>query len=178
LHNNIFELKVHFESKIILIQWLNEEDWIKSMYTKNIIYNFSAAIRLHVYDSWNITKKKKTKKIMHCPSIKSPLLWYGSGVFLKIRYYYAFITKQMQKNTFLERNFIQNFKIFLDLIDIYQYHTPLKISPKIPSITLVSKSIYWKFQILWQVLFCHKYTPYVQIFNFCWFFQNNWLDEV
>jgi hypothetical protein len=32
LHNNILKLKVHFESKLILIHQLNEEDWIKSMY--------------------------------------------------------------------------------------------------------------------------------------------------
>jgi hypothetical protein len=51
VHNNIFELKVHFDSKLILIQWLDEKDWIKSMYTKYITYNFSIAIGLHVYDS-------------------------------------------------------------------------------------------------------------------------------
>jgi len=22
------------------------------------------------------------------------------------------------------------------------------------------------FQILWQVLFCHKYTPYIQVFHY------------
>ncbi len=46
LHNNNFELKVHLESKLILIQWLDEEDWIKSMYIEYIIYNFLAAIGL------------------------------------------------------------------------------------------------------------------------------------
>jgi hypothetical protein len=51
LHNNIFEFKIHFESKLISIQWLDEEDWIKSMYIEYIIYNFSAAIGLHVYAS-------------------------------------------------------------------------------------------------------------------------------
>jgi hypothetical protein len=35
LHDNILDLKVHFESKLILIQWLNEEDWIKTMYIKH-----------------------------------------------------------------------------------------------------------------------------------------------
>ncbi len=44
---------------------------------------------------------------MQCPSIKSPPFLYGSGFFLKIQYYYAFIIKQMQKNTFFEWNFIQ-----------------------------------------------------------------------
>jgi hypothetical protein len=85
------ELKVHFESKLILIQQLDEEDWTKSMYTKYIIYNFSMAIGLHVCDSWNITKQKKIEKIMQCPSIKSPPLSYGSGFFLKGRFYYAYI---------------------------------------------------------------------------------------
>jgi hypothetical protein len=42
-----------------LIQWLNEEDWIKSIYIKYITYNFSIAIRPHVCGSWNITQKKK-----------------------------------------------------------------------------------------------------------------------
>jgi hypothetical protein len=65
------------------------------------------AIGPHVYDSWNITKQKKIEKIMQCPSIKPPALWYGSGFLLRIRYYYAFITKQMQQNTFLEWNLIQ-----------------------------------------------------------------------
>jgi len=50
---------------------------------KYIIYNFLTTIGLHVYDSWNITKQFFLKKIMQCPSIKSPLLWYGTGFFLK-----------------------------------------------------------------------------------------------
>jgi hypothetical protein len=65
------------------------------------------AISPHVYDSWNIIKQKKIEKVMQCPCIKSPTLWYGSGLFFKIKYYYAFITKQMPKNTFFEWNFIQ-----------------------------------------------------------------------
>jgi hypothetical protein len=32
--HNILEFKVHFESELILIQWLDEEDWIKSIYTE------------------------------------------------------------------------------------------------------------------------------------------------
>jgi hypothetical protein len=79
----IFELKIHLESKWILIQGLDEEDWIKSMYTQYITYSFSTTIGSHVYDSWNITKQKKIEKIMECSSIKSPPLWYGCGFFLK-----------------------------------------------------------------------------------------------
>jgi hypothetical protein len=50
---------------------------------------------------------KENWKNNACPFIKSYSLWYGSGFFFKIKYYYAFIIKQMQKNTFLEWNFIQ-----------------------------------------------------------------------
>ncbi len=32
LHDNILELKIHFESKLILIQQLDEKNWIKLMY--------------------------------------------------------------------------------------------------------------------------------------------------
>jgi hypothetical protein len=32
LHDNILELKVHFESKLIFIQRLDEENWIKLLY--------------------------------------------------------------------------------------------------------------------------------------------------
>jgi hypothetical protein len=59
------------------------------------------AIGPHVYDSWNNIKQKKIEKIMQCWSIKSPPLWCGGGFSLKIRCYYAFITKQMKKTHFL-----------------------------------------------------------------------------
>jgi len=43
LYNNILELKVHFESKLILIQQLDEEDGsIKSMYIKYNLYFFDS----------------------------------------------------------------------------------------------------------------------------------------
>ncbi len=83
MHNNILELKVHFESKLILIQWLDEEDWIKSMYIEYRTYSFSMAIGPHVCQSWSITKQKEIEKIMQYPFTKSPYFWYGSGVFLK-----------------------------------------------------------------------------------------------
>jgi hypothetical protein len=50
-HNNILEFQVQFESKLILIQWLDKEDWIKSMYTKYIMYSFSTTIGPHVCGS-------------------------------------------------------------------------------------------------------------------------------
>jgi len=51
LYNNILEPKIHFDTKLILIQWLDEEDWIKSMYIDYIIYSFSMAIGLHLCGS-------------------------------------------------------------------------------------------------------------------------------
>ncbi len=51
MHDNILELRVHFESKLSLIKWLNKEDWIKSMCIKYIMYIFLMAIDLHVYGS-------------------------------------------------------------------------------------------------------------------------------
>jgi len=61
---------------------------------------------------------------------------------------------------FHPKNF--NFQIFLDLIHVYQYHTPLKNSLK-NSIHNLNFEIYiQKFQTLWWVLFCHKYTSYIQ----------------
>jgi hypothetical protein len=53
----------------------------------------------------------------------------------------------------------------LDLIQVYQYHTPLKNSPK-NSIHNPSFEVYMQFfQTLWHVLFCHKYTPYIHVFH-------------
>jgi hypothetical protein len=65
------------------------------MFIEYIIYNFSTAIRPHVYGSCNITKQNKIEKIMQCPFIKFLTTWYGSGFFLKRKYYYAFNSKQM-----------------------------------------------------------------------------------
>ncbi len=73
MHDNILELRVHFESKLSLIKWLNKEDWIKSMCIKYIMYIFLMAIDLHVYGSWHITKPKKNEKMIQCPPMKSSL---------------------------------------------------------------------------------------------------------
>jgi hypothetical protein len=62
VHDNILELKVHFQSKFNLIQWLDEKYCIKSMCIKYITYIFSTAIRPHVCGSWHITKPKKNEK--------------------------------------------------------------------------------------------------------------------
>jgi len=51
LHDNILKLKLHFESKIILIQWLDEEDWIKLVYIQYITYIFLQTIKPHICDT-------------------------------------------------------------------------------------------------------------------------------
>ncbi len=42
--------QISIESKLILIQRLDEKDWIKSMYIECIIYIFLTTIRPHVCD--------------------------------------------------------------------------------------------------------------------------------
>ncbi len=74
VHDNILELKVHFESKLSLIHWLNEEDWIKSMCIKNITYIFLMAIgRMFViHDTLpNQINNNNNNKYIQCPPIKS-----------------------------------------------------------------------------------------------------------
>jgi hypothetical protein len=44
LQDNILKLKVHFESKLILIKWLDEKNWKKIKYIQYITYSFSTAI--------------------------------------------------------------------------------------------------------------------------------------
>ncbi len=62
LHDNNFELKAQFQSKLILIQQLDEEDWIKLVYIEYVTYIFLMAIRPHVCELWNTTKQKIIKK--------------------------------------------------------------------------------------------------------------------
>jgi hypothetical protein len=63
------------------------------------------------------TQQKKIEKIMQWPSIKSPPLWYGGGFSLQ---------NKCKKTHFLNGilSNILKFKIFLYLVDVYQYHTP------------------------------------------------------
>ncbi len=104
MHDNILELKVHFESKLILIQQLDEKDWIKLMYIKYIIYSFSTATKPHVCGSSNITKQKKIEKIIQWPFIKAPPLWYGSGIFILKNIIMHLLFKNT-KNTFFLMKF-------------------------------------------------------------------------
>jgi hypothetical protein len=107
-----FGIKVHFESKLILIQWLDEENWIKFMYIQYIIYSFSMAIKLHVCGSLNITKLKKIEKKMQCPSIKSPPLWYGNVFFYNIYIIMDLLFKNEKHTHFLNEISFKKFKIF------------------------------------------------------------------
>jgi hypothetical protein len=68
------------------------------MYIQYIIYNYSTTIRFHVCGSWNIRKQNKIEKIMQCPSIKSPPLWYGSGFVVK-KYIILHLLFKNEKNT-------------------------------------------------------------------------------
>jgi hypothetical protein len=61
------------------------------------------AIGPHVCGSWNITKQKKIEKLMQCPSIKSPPLWYGSDfypIYIYIYIYNAFIVQKCKNHIF------------------------------------------------------------------------------
>jgi hypothetical protein len=79
------------------------------MYTNDTTYNFSMTMGLHVYESWKITKQNKFEKIMHCPSIKSPLLWYGSGFFRKKGIIMHSLLNKWEKTHFLNEISSKNF---------------------------------------------------------------------
>jgi hypothetical protein len=51
VHDNIMKFKVHDKLNLILIQQLDEEDWINSMYIQYITYSFLMTIMSHVCDS-------------------------------------------------------------------------------------------------------------------------------
>ncbi len=51
LHDNILEFKIHFELKIILIQQLDEKDWLKLIDIEYIIYICLTIVGLLVYGS-------------------------------------------------------------------------------------------------------------------------------
>ncbi len=107
MHENILELEAHFESKLSLIEWLDEENWIKSMCIKYIMYIFSTAIGPHVCDSLHITKLEKNEKIIQCPPIKSYHFLKVMVFPPKKKVHYAFIAHEIQKNTFFEWIFKQ-----------------------------------------------------------------------
>jgi hypothetical protein len=52
----------------------------------------------------------------------------------------------------------------LDLVGVYQYHSPKKNHHKTPFITLVLRCI-CNFSYSMMYLFQHKYTSYVQVYK-------------
>jgi hypothetical protein len=116
-----------------------------------------------------LPKKRKWKKLQYLP-IKSPFL-YGSGFFLKKGYYYAFIVQKCKKPHFLNKISSKNFKFlhgprfdWCILVSYTKIFLP-KSSTHNPNFEIYMQ----KFKILWQVLFCHKYTPCMfKFFNVCW----------
>jgi hypothetical protein len=54
----------------------------------------------------------------------------------------------------------------------------IKKSPKNSTHNLSFEVYMQFFQTLWHVLFCHKYIPYIQVFQFVLDFKNNRLDQV
>jgi hypothetical protein len=74
LYENILELKVHFKSKLILIQGLDEKDWIKLMCIKYITYNFLTAIGHGCLWFMKHYQTKENWKKIAMQSIKSPPL--------------------------------------------------------------------------------------------------------
>jgi len=119
--------------------WTPSSFWVKIHFDPMI--GWKGLNKINVYKIYNIQflnghgasclwfmkhyQQNKIEKIMYCPSINSPPLWYGNGFFQFFKNY-AFIIKQMQKKHIFWMKFhpkILHLKIFLDLIDVYQYHT-------------------------------------------------------
>jgi hypothetical protein len=69
------ELEVHFESELTLIQWLNEEYYIKSMYIKYITYDFSIAIGFMFVVHETLPNNFFLKNAMSIYKISSSLIW-------------------------------------------------------------------------------------------------------
>jgi hypothetical protein len=67
------------------------------------------AIGFHVCGSKHITKPNKNEKKIQCPPIKSPPFFKVMIFSPKVKVYYAFITQQVQRNTFFEWIFNQRF---------------------------------------------------------------------
>jgi hypothetical protein len=57
----------------------------------------------------------------------------------------------------------------LNIIYVYQYHAPLKNSPK--NSTNFNFEVYANFQVYFVTHVLHM----LKFFNVCWIFKNNWL---
>jgi hypothetical protein len=77
------------------MQWLNEKDWIKSLYKKYIIY-----IKSYVYDSCNNTKQEQTKKKKGMLNYKIFSSLYVSGFFFFFKFVMPLLFKKCQKHIF------------------------------------------------------------------------------
>jgi hypothetical protein len=103
LFDNILKFKVHFQSKSMLIQWLNEKDWIKSMYKKYIIY-----INLMFMVHATTLNKSKLKRKRECSTIRSLLLYMLVVFSFFFKYVMPLLFKKCQKHIF-NGFFIDNF---------------------------------------------------------------------
>jgi hypothetical protein len=102
-------------SQLILIEGLDEEDWIKSMYIQYIIHSLFTATRLHVLFTTHYQAKEKLEKnVIFNYKMKRLLCIYCS---------------KNEKKAFLEWIFNKKnlkFKMLLDFIYVYQYHSSKK----------------------------------------------------
>ncbi len=105
---------------------------------------------------------------MQWPSKKSPPLSYGNDFLLKYDIIMHSLLNKCKKTQFLngissQKNLFRN--LVLDLIDVYQYPTPLKHSPK--------NAIHnYSFEIYIQVFkLCDKYYFVATIFHTFKFFN-------
>ncbi len=149
------------------------------MYTYYITYSFLMAIRHHVCDPWNMTKQKEIEKIMQCPFIKSPFLWYGISFFLKGKYNYAFIIFKMKKKTHFLMEFHPKTFLFLNCFIfnwciLISYIT--KNSPQNSINNLTFKVHIQTFKLCDEYYLVTNIFHTFKFFNVCWNFQNNWLD--
>jgi hypothetical protein len=108
VHDNILKSKVCFESKLSLIQWLDEENWIKSMCIKYIMYIFSTTIGLHICGSRHITKPKKNEKYK-MPTYKIFAFFFEVMVFSQKQEFIMHLLLKKCKNFFFEWIFNQIF---------------------------------------------------------------------
>ncbi len=120
------------------------------------------AIGLHVCGSWNITKQKKIEKIIQCPFMKSLLLWYGSGFFLKKSYCYAFIAQKCKKIPFLNEISSKNFKSSNGL----WFNSCIPISYTIKKFTqeFYLQPLFWSIYVIFSK-FCVRYYFFTNIFH-------------
>jgi hypothetical protein len=88
LHDNILEFKIHFELKIILIQQLDERDWLKLIYIEYIIYIFFDNFRASCLWFIKCYQKKKKIELLQClivkylPSYMVMIFFYNKSLYI------------------------------------------------------------------------------------------------